>query len=74
LKKLHASPVRKDKLELMIAEQLELHDQSRLRSDEAYRMRVVPKIVGEVLKATNHSVSGKGVANRVYVLIMKGYS
>jgi hypothetical protein len=35
---------------------------------------VVPKIVGEVLKSTNHSVSGKGVANRVYALIMKGYS
>jgi Glu-tRNA(Gln) amidotransferase subunit E-like FAD-binding protein len=72
LKKLHVSPVRRDKLELMIAEQLELCDQSRLRSDEAYRKHVVPKIVGEVLKSTNHSISGKGVANRVYALIMKG--
>jgi glutamyl-tRNA(Gln) amidotransferase subunit E len=72
LKKLHVSPVRRDKLELMIAEQLELYDQSRLRSDEAYRKHVVPKIVGEVLKSTNHSISGKGVANRVYALIMKG--
>jgi glutamyl-tRNA(Gln) amidotransferase subunit E len=71
LKKLHVSPVRRDKLELIIAKQLELYDQSRLRTEEAYRKLVVPKIVGEVLKSTNHSVSGKGVANRVCALIMK---
>jgi hypothetical protein len=58
-------------LELLIAKQLELYDMSRLRSEEAYRKLMVPKIVGEVLRSTNHSVSGKGVANRVCALIMK---
>jgi hypothetical protein len=54
----------------MIGEQLELYDQSKLRSDEVYRKLVVPKIVGEVLKSANYSVSGKSVANRVCALIM----
>ena len=72
LKRFHVSTVRKDKLESMIKEQLKLHDQSKLRADEAYRKLVVPKIVGEVLKSTNHSISGKSVADRVCALIMKG--
>ena len=72
LKKLNASPVHGDKLEFMIAKQLELYDQSRLRSDEAYRKVVVPKIVGEILKSVNHSIQGKDVANRVYALITNG--
>lgn len=72
LKRFHVLTVRKDKLELMIKEQLKLHDQSKLRADEAYRKLVVPKIVGEVLKSTSHSISGKSVADRVCALIMKG--
>jgi Glu-tRNA(Gln) amidotransferase subunit E-like FAD-binding protein len=71
LAKLQVSHVSRDELENIIAEQLRLHDQPRLRSDEAYRKFMVPKIVGEVLKSVGFSVSGKLAADKVHSLIAK---
>jgi len=71
LAKLQVSHVSRDMLETIIAEQLRLHDQPRLRSDEAYRKFMVPKIVGEVLKSVGFSVSGKLAADQVHSLIAK---
>lgn len=69
LKKLKVIHVSDRDLNELIVQKLDLFDVSRVRSDENYRRLVVPKVVGEVLKAVNHSVSGRIVAESVNSVI-----
>ena len=69
LKKLGVSPISETELNKLILQKLRLFDKIKTRSDEDYRKIVTPKIVGEVLKSINHSVSGKEVADKIHSLI-----
>ncbi len=55
-------------LDSIIQERLSLFEGSKIVSDPAYRKRVVPKIVGEVLKSVNYSVEGETIVKRVQAL------
>jgi len=68
------SPKHATKTEIseLIQQQLGSQDLKKLRKDETYRKIMIPKIVGAVLKAVNHSVEGKGIAEQVETLIRKG--
>jgi glutamyl-tRNA(Gln) amidotransferase subunit E len=56
-------------LDRLIFQKLDPFDKNKMRSDEAYRSVVIPKIVGEVLKSVNHSIEGKAVMERIHALI-----
>jgi glutamyl-tRNA(Gln) amidotransferase subunit E len=53
----------------LVLQKLSIFDLEKARSDEAYRKHVVPKVVGEVMKATNRSVPGKTVARKIRELL-----
>ena len=57
-------------LEELIHKKTESVDSSKARSDPQYRRIAVAKVVGETLKAVNHSVSGKIVAQKVSALLI----
>ena len=69
LEKLHVRHFTEKELNALILQKLNIFDVSRARFDEAYRRIVVPKAVGEVLKAANRSVSGELVAEKIRALI-----
>jgi Glu-tRNA(Gln) amidotransferase subunit E-like FAD-binding protein len=71
LEKLHVRHFTEKELNALILKKLNIFDVSRARFDEAYRRIVVPKAVGEVLKAANRSVSGELVAEKIRALIDK---
>jgi glutamyl-tRNA(Gln) amidotransferase subunit E len=68
VKELAISRVTHAELDSIIQERLSLFEVSKIVSDPVYRKRVVPKIVGEVLKSVNYSVEGKIIAKRVQAL------
>jgi glutamyl-tRNA(Gln) amidotransferase subunit E len=53
----------------LVLQKLSIFDLEKARSDEVYRKHVVPKVVGEVMKATNRSVPGKTVARKIRELL-----
>ncbi len=53
----------------IVHEQIRAVDLKRVRSDRKYRTRMLPRIVGRVLKASDYSVEGKKVLERVNALI-----
>jgi glutamyl-tRNA(Gln) amidotransferase subunit E len=53
----------------LIRQQLKSLDLKKLRKNATYRKIMIPKIVGAVLQAVNHSVEGKKVAKQVETLI-----
>jgi glutamyl-tRNA(Gln) amidotransferase subunit E len=55
-------------LDSIIQEQLSFFEGSKIASDPSYRKRVLPKIVGEVLKSVNYSVEGQRIVKRVQAL------
>jgi len=69
LMRLRVSRVTERELDKLILQKLKAFDVARVRSDEVYREIVVPKAVGEVLKAVDYSVSGKIVAEKINTLI-----
>jgi hypothetical protein len=69
LNRLQVSHLTKEQFDALILQKLSVFDLATARSDEAYRDRVVPKVVGEVLKATNRSVPGKTIAQKIRGLI-----
>lgn len=69
LNRLQVSHLTKEQFDALILQKLSVFDLVTARSDEAYRDRVVPKVVGEVLKATNRSVPGKTIAQKIRSLI-----
>jgi glutamyl-tRNA(Gln) amidotransferase subunit E len=69
LKKLGVSSVAEAELSRLIQQKLRVFDEAKIRSDKDYRKVVVPKVVGEVLKAVNHSVSGKEIVEKIHTLI-----
>jgi glutamyl-tRNA(Gln) amidotransferase subunit E len=69
LNRLQVSHLTKEQFDALILQKLSVFDLATARSDEAYRDRVVPKVVGEVLKATNRSVPGKIIAQKIRGLI-----
>jgi len=71
LKKLHVASFSEKELDSLIRQQLKLHDQTKLRTDEPYRKIVIPKMVGAILKTTNYSVQGKKVADKINNLIQE---
>lgn len=68
VKELAISRVTHAELDSIIQERLSLFEASKIVSDPVYRKRVVPKIVGEVLKSVNYSVEGKMIVKRVQAL------
>jgi len=50
--------------------QLKSQDLTKLRKSKTYRKIMIPKIVGAVLKAVNHSLEGKRIAEQVERLIL----
>jgi len=68
------SPKRATESEInrLIQQQLDSQDLTKLRENETYRKIMIPKIVGAVLKAVNHSVEGKKIAKQVETLIHDG--
>jgi glutamyl-tRNA(Gln) amidotransferase subunit E len=69
LKRLGAPVVSASELDGLILRKLRLFDEVKIRSDETYRKKALPKIVGEVLKSINRSVSGKKVAEKIHALV-----
>jgi glutamyl-tRNA(Gln) amidotransferase subunit E len=69
VQKLGVSRVSEAELNKIVLQKLQLFDEDKMRSDENYRILVKPKIVGEVLKVVNHSVSGKRIAEKIDALI-----
>jgi glutamyl-tRNA(Gln) amidotransferase subunit E len=69
LNKLGISSLSEVELSEIILQKLRLFDETKIRSDENYRRIAVPKVVGEVLKSANYSVSGKEVVNKIQILI-----
>jgi glutamyl-tRNA(Gln) amidotransferase subunit E len=53
-----------------IQQQLSSQDLTKLRKNKTYRKIMIPKIVGAVLKAVNHSVEGKRITEQVEKLIL----
>jgi glutamyl-tRNA(Gln) amidotransferase subunit E len=68
-KRLRVSRVSEKELNRLILKKLNAFDATRVRSDKVYREIVVPKTVGEVLKAVNYSLSGRTVADKINALI-----
>jgi glutamyl-tRNA(Gln) amidotransferase subunit E len=56
----------------LIQQQLKSQDVARLRKNKTYRNIMIPKIVGAVLKAVNHSVEGRRIAKQVETQVLKG--
>jgi glutamyl-tRNA(Gln) amidotransferase subunit E len=56
----------------LIHQQLKSRSLTKLRRNKTYRKIMIPKIVGAVLQAVNHSVEGKIIAKQVETLILKG--
>jgi glutamyl-tRNA(Gln) amidotransferase subunit E len=69
LNRLQVSHLTEEQFDALILQKLGFFDLAKARSDEAYRERVVPKVVGEVLKTVNRSVPGKTVAQKIRGLI-----
>jgi len=69
LKELGVSSVAEAELSRLIQQKLRVFDEAKIRSDKDYRKVAVPKVVGEVLKAVNHSVSGKEIVEKIHTLI-----
>ena len=67
--KLGISRVGKAELNKLIKQKLRFFDEAKIRSDRSYRKFVTVKIVGEVLKTVNYSVSGRTVAEKIEDLI-----
>ena len=72
VKRFSLKPVAEEEISRIIQQRLKAHDMTKLQKDEAYRKFMVPKIVGEVLKAVNYSVEGKKIAEQVQTLIHEG--
>lgn len=70
LKKIGFQTFTEKELEELIHKKTEFVDSSKARSDAQYRRIAVAKVVGETLKAVNHSVSGKIVAQKVNALLI----
>lgn len=70
LKKIRFQTFTEKELEELIHKKTEFVDSSKARSDAQYRRIAVAKVVGETLKAVNHSVSGKIVAEKVNALLI----
>jgi len=71
LKKLHVSSFSEKELDTLIQQQLKLHGQTKLRTNEPYRKIIIPKMVGAILQTTNYSVQGKKVADKINNLIQE---
>jgi glutamyl-tRNA(Gln) amidotransferase subunit E len=71
LVRLQIKSVSDTELKNLAQKQLGRFDLAKIRSDEAYRKAVVPKIVGGVLESTSHSVEGRLVLEKVHSLIDK---
>ena len=71
LEKLQVSKIVDSELDSLISRQLRAHDISTIMLDKAYRNRMIPKIVGEILNLTNRSVSGSEVLERIYTSIKR---
>jgi glutamyl-tRNA(Gln) amidotransferase subunit E len=69
LAKLHISHVPDEKLNRIISQQLNKSDRAKLLTDETYRKHELSKIVGETLKAVNHSVEGKRILEKIQAMI-----
>jgi glutamyl-tRNA(Gln) amidotransferase subunit E len=69
LAKLHISHVPDEKLNKLILRQLNKSDRAKLLTDETYRKHMLPKMVGEILKAVNHSVEGKKILEKIQAMI-----
>ena len=65
-------PVTEDELNSLIQQQLKSQNLTKLQKDETYRNIMIPKIVGAVLKAVNHSVEGKKIAEQIQTIIHEG--
>jgi Glu-tRNA(Gln) amidotransferase subunit E-like FAD-binding protein len=72
VKKDSLKPPTKSEIHTLVQQQLESQDLTKLRRNKTYRKITIPKIVGAVLQAANHSVEGKKVAKQVETLILKG--
>ncbi len=64
-KKLSIPRAGRTRLDALIKRGLRSFDASKIRSDKSYRRVATAKIVGEVLKAVNYSISGKTIAEKV---------
>jgi len=71
LTKLHIKPVSEKELDSLIQQQLKLYDQTKLRTDEAYRKIAIPRMVGAILKNINYNVQGNRIADRITNLVSK---
>jgi glutamyl-tRNA(Gln) amidotransferase subunit E len=69
LKKMRVHRPSEAEVNKLIQKKLEAFNRIKLRSDEAYRKRIIPKIVGEVLIAIGHSIEGEAIAGKVNVLL-----
>jgi Glu-tRNA(Gln) amidotransferase subunit E-like FAD-binding protein len=69
IKKLEPKLISESELDKITLEKMRLFDIGKVFSDEAYRKLVVPKIVGEILKALNYSLEGKRVVEKINNLI-----
>jgi glutamyl-tRNA(Gln) amidotransferase subunit E len=69
IKKYSPKPATESEINKLIQQQLNSQDLTKLRENETYRKIMIPKIVGAVLKAVNHSVEGKKIAEQVETLI-----
>jgi Glu-tRNA(Gln) amidotransferase subunit E-like FAD-binding protein len=67
--KLGISRVGEAELNELITQKLHFFDEAKIRSDRNYRKFVAVKIVGEVLKTVNYSVSGRMIAEKIDGLI-----
>jgi glutamyl-tRNA(Gln) amidotransferase subunit E len=63
-------PATKSEIHKLIQQQLKSQNLSKLRRNETYRKIMIPKIVGAVLQAINHSVEGKKIAKQVETFIL----
>lgn len=72
VKKDSLKPPTRSEIDTLVQRQLESQDLTKLRRNKTYRKITIPKIVGAVLQAANHSVEGKKVAKQVETLILKG--
>jgi glutamyl-tRNA(Gln) amidotransferase subunit E len=69
LKKMRVHRPSEAEVNKLVQKKLEAFNRIRLRSDEAYRKRIIPKIVGEVLIAMSHSIEGKTIAEKINCLL-----
>jgi glutamyl-tRNA(Gln) amidotransferase subunit E len=70
VKKHSPKPATRSEIGELIQKQLRSQDLKKLRKNETYRKIMIPKIVGAVLKALNHSVEGRKIAKQVETLIL----